>query len=235
MEKLIYVICATEVAPAERLERWGPPLQAAAQASGSTDVSLMIPDKTDVIRERSPARLSPNFDEVGLILKCWLPSLDSRGTLEEALARIDPDFWGYLVTESTFGPLPLAATPDGRIDGITQISLNDKPEGVSDEDFYREWQEVHSKLSFDLHPTRVSYERNAVARRLTPSSPGHRAIVLERFPRLEDFVDESIYFGDPEVVQKMFAHVPKFYRFDTAITGAMSEYRFAEPSGDASG
>jgi hypothetical protein len=120
----------------------------------------------------------------------------------------------------------LAGDESGRVDGITQITLNDKPKGVSDEDFYREWQEVHSKLSFDLHPTRVSYERNAVARRLTPNSPGHRAIVLERFPRLEDFVDESIYFGSAEVMQKMFAHVPKFYAFETAITGAMSEYRF---------
>lgn len=223
---MIYVIRAATVAPAERLERWGKSLVEAARSAGASEISLLIPDQTETIRERSPARLSPNFDSVGLLLGFWLPSLDTRGSIEDALCEIDPEFWGYLVTESTFGPHPVAATADGRVAGITQIALNEKPAGVSDDDFYREWQEVHSKLSFDLHPTRVSYERNAVARRLTSSSPPHRAIVLERFPRLEDFVDESIYFGAPEVVQKMFAHVPKFYAFETAITGAMSEYRF---------
>ena len=226
MEKLIYVLNSTDVSPGERISSWGGSLVEAARESGSPAQSILIPDKTEIIRERSPARLSPNFDLVGLVFECWLDSLDSRGEVEERLRTFDPDFWGYLVTESTFGAPPLAGDESGRVDGVTQITLNDKPKGVSDEDFYREWQEVHSKLSFDLHPTRVSYERNAVARRLTPNSPGHRAIVLERFPRLEDFVDESIYFGSAEVMQKMFAHVPKFYAFETAITGAMSEYRF---------
>ena len=225
MEKLIYLLGASDVPASERRTGWGDGLVRAAKASGATSTALLIPEHTETIRERSPARLSANFDEIGLILETWLPSIDTRGPLEAALGAVDADFWGYLVTESTFGPLPKGTGADGRVEGITQISLNEKPEGVSDEDFYREWQEVHSKLSFDLHPTRVSYERNAVARRMTAASPPHRAIVLERFPRLEDFVDESIYFGDREVVRKMGAHVPKFYAFETAITGAMSEYR----------
>jgi len=226
MEKLIYLVNATTVAPDQRLAEWATLLVESARASGSSSQSVLIPDRTEIIRERAAARLSPKFDSVGLVFECWLPSLDSRGPIEERLAKIDPGFWGYLVTESTFGPAPAASDEAGRVAGITQITFYEKPAGVSDEDFYREWQEVHSKLSFDLHPTRVSYERNAVARRLTTQAPNHRAIVLERFPRLEDFVDESIYFGEAAVVQKMFAHVPKFYAFETAITGAMSEYRF---------
>ena len=226
MEKLIYVVNSTTVDSDQRLTDWAAPLVACARDAGSPSQSVLIPDRTEFIRERSATRLSPNFDSVGLILECWLPSLDSRGPIEERLEGLDPGFWGYLVTESTFGPAPRATDGTGRVAGITQVTLNEKPAGVSDDDFYREWQEVHSKLSFDLHPTRVSYERNAVARRLTPGAPNHRAIVLERFPRLEDFVDESIYFGDAEVVQKMFSHVPKFYAFETAITGAMSEYVF---------
>lgn len=226
MEKLIYVLNATDVAPADRLEAWGQALVASGRKAGSASMSLLIPDRTETIRERAPARLSASFDSVGLLFECWLPTLDTRGPIEECLVGLDPEFWGYLVTESTFGLEPAAEDAQGRVAGITQVTLNEKPRGVSDEDFYREWQEVHSKLSFDLHPTRVSYERNAVARRLSPGAPDHRAIVLERFPRLEDFVDESIYFGDPSVVRKMFAHVPSFYEPTTAITGAMSEYRF---------
>lgn len=226
MEKLIYLVHAGAPDSPDPPEMLGGPLREAARSAGGERMAFFVPDVTETIRERAPARLSPSFDSVGLLFSCWLPSLDARGPIEEALKDLDPGFWGYLVTESTFGPLPEAADATGRVAGITQISLNEKPEGASDDDFYHEWQDVHSKLSFDLHPTRVSYERNAVARKLVPRGPDHRAIVFERFPALEDFVDESIYFGDPEVVKKMFAHVPSFYRFDTAITGAMSEYLF---------
>jgi hypothetical protein len=189
-------------------------------------MALLIPDRTEEIRARAPARLSPNFDSASLIFQCWLPSLDLRGPIEDFLGTQSGSVWGYLVTESSVAPDHHELGEGERVPGITQIAINEKPEGVSDEDFYREWQEVHSKLSFDLHPTRESYERNAVARKLTPAAPDHRAIVYERFPALEHFVDESIYFGDPKVVEAMFAHVPSFYRFDTAITGGMSEFRF---------
>ena len=84
-----------------------------------------------------------------------------------------------------------------------------------------------SNLSFDLHPTRQSYIRNAVARRLTAASPIYLGIVLERFPSLDDFTNESIYFGDRAIVEKMFDHVPSYYDFKTAITGGLSEYRWS--------
>ena len=232
MEKLIYLVGRVDLNVEKRLGEWGSAIRRAAREAGATEVAILVPDKTEEIRASSPARISPSFDAVGMLIEIWLPSLDARGPIESEIESIDPDFWGYLVTESTFGETPVAADESGRVRGISQVSLNEKPDGVSDEDFYREWQEVHSKLSFDLHPTRVSYERNAVARKLTAASPNHRAIVLERFPRLEDFKDESIYFGDPEVVKAMFEHVPKFYKFETSITGAMSEYRFSGSRAD---
>ncbi len=123
-------------------------------------------------------------------------------------------------------PCPHDVADGERVPGVTQWGINDKPEDVSLDDFYKEWA-VHSKLSFDLHPVRDSYVRNALVRRITPRAPQFLGIVLERFPSLEAFTDESIYFGDPAVVKEMFAHVPSFYRFDTAITGGLSEYRWA--------
>ena len=86
---------------------------------------------------------------------------------------------------------------------------------------------MHSKLSFPLHPLRESYDRNAVARRLTPETPEQRAIVLERFPSLEVFLDDARYFGEPSVLQEMIDHLPTFYEPSTAVSGGMSEYRFA--------
>lgn len=226
MEKLIYLSWRSPLPASERLERIARPLVSVARESGASSMSVLVPDRTEAIRERSPARLSPDFDSASLLFQCWLPSLDQRGPIEAAIAKESDSVWGYLVTESNVQPETRAVADGERLAGITQITLHEKPEAVSDEDFYREWQEVHSKLSFDLHPTRESYERNAVARRLTPDAPAHRAIVLERFPTVEDFVDESRYFGDPKVTRAMFAHVPSFYRFETAITGGMSEYHF---------
>jgi len=226
LEKLIYLSWRSPVAASERMERIAGPLVRVARECGASELSVLVPDRTEQIRERSPARLSRGFDAASLLFQCWLPSLDRRGPIEAALAKESEAIWGYLVTESNVQPETRVVDDGERLAGITQITLHQKPEGVADEDFYREWQQVHSQLSFDLHPTRVSYERNAVARRLTPNAPDHRSIVLERFPTLEDFVYESRYFGDPEVARAVFAHVPTFYRFDTAITGGMSEYRF---------
>lgn len=226
MEKLVYLSWRSPIPESERLERIARPLVDIARACGASGISILLPDRTEPIRDRSPARLSPGFDSASMLFQCWLPSLDRRAPIEAALAKQSDAIWGYLVTESDVQPETRAIAEGERFPGITQITLHEKPEGVADEDFYREWQEVHSKLSFDLHPTRASYERNAVARRLTPDAPDHRAIVLERFPTLEDFVDESRYFGDPKVARAVFAHVPTFYPFDTAITGGMGEYRF---------
>lgn len=226
MEKLSYLVVGSPVPAPERLEEVGRPAVEAARRLGAGAISLLIPDHTEILEARAPRRLSPTFRDASLLLQVWLPSLDERAAVEAVLRPAARELWGYLVSESTVQPEVRDVVDGERIPGITQVTLNEKPEGVSDEDFYREWQEVHSKHSFALHPTRASYERNAVARRLTTEAPDHRALVLERFPRLEDFVDDSIYFGDPEVLAEMVRHVPSFYRFDTAVTGGMSEYWF---------
>ena len=111
--------------------------------------------------------------------------------------------------------------------GVAQFGMNPKPEGVSDESFYYEWQVVHSKLSFALHPLRQSYVRNAVARRLTPEAPPHRAIVIEHFEAIDAFTDDARYFGGPEVLKEMIEHAPTFYPFEESFTGPTSEWEWS--------
>jgi hypothetical protein len=226
MEKLIYVLRGAVDPMAGRVDRIAQTVVPAARAVGGERMAILVPDQAEEIRARCAARIGGDFASLAAVFECWLPTLDARGAFEGILARSAEVLWGYLVTESTLAACPHRVAEGGRVPGVTQWGINDKPAAVSLEDFYREWA-VHSKLSFDLHPTRQSYVRNAVARRITPAAPAYLGIVLERFPRLEDFVDESIYFGDRAVVKKMFEHVPSFYDFATAITGGMSEYRFA--------
>lgn len=226
MEKLIYVLCGPVDSIDGRVERIERAAVRAARAVGGRQLAILVPDQADEIRARCPARIGGDFASLAAVFECWLPTLDARAPIEAALAPHAGSLWGYLVTESTLAPCPHAVADGGRVPGVIQWGINDKPKAVALDDFYREWA-VHSKLSFDLHPTRQYYVRNAVARRLTTAAPTFLGIVLERFPSLADFTDESIYFGDRAVVKTMFEHVPSFYDFKTAITGGMSEYRWA--------
>lgn len=226
MEKLIYVLHGPVDAVDGRLERIAGKAVPAARSVGGERIVIHVPDQIEEIRRRGPARIIGDFASLAGIFECWLPALDAREPIEKALAPHARALWGYLVTESTIAACPHRVADGARVPGVTQWSINDKPKDVSLDDFYREWA-VHSKLSFDLHPMRQSYIRNAVARRLTPAAPDYRGIVLERFPSLDVFTDESLYFGEPAVVKKVFEHVPSFYDYGTAITGGMSEYRWS--------
>ncbi len=227
MEKLVYVVAGGAQPPEMERDRLFDQVVPAARAVGAMGMRVLVPDLTEAIRAASPMRVSPSFDAIGAVFEGWLPSLDARGAIEQALAAEGRTLWGYLVTESIVVPCPHVCADGERVPGVTQWGMNDKPATVSDEDFYREWQVVHSEMSFALHPLRESYDRNAVARRLTPETPQQRAIVLERFPSLEVFVDDARYFGEPAVLQEMIDHLPTFYEPSTAVTGGMSEYRFA--------
>ena len=225
MEKLIYVLSGPTDEVEGRVERIAEAVVPVARSIGGERLALLVPDQAEEIRARCPARIGGDFGSLSAVFECWVPTLDARAPLEEALARHAGALWGYLATESTMAPCPYEVEEAGRVPGVTQWGINDKPADVSLEDFHREWA-VHSKLSFDLHPFRDSYIRNALVRKLTPAAPRYLGIVLERFPSLEHFVDESLYFGDPAVVKEMFEHVPSFYAFETAITGGMSEFRW---------
>ncbi len=226
MEKLIYVLAGAVDAVEGRLDRVAAAVVPAARGVGGEQMAIFLPDRAEEIREGCPARIAGDFDRIAAVFEVWLPTLDSRPAIEAALASHAEALWGYLVTESTMAACPHVVADGDRVPGITQWGINDKPAAVTLEDFYREWA-VHSKLSFDLHPHRESYIRNAIARRLTPATPVYLGIVLERFPSLAHFIDESLYFGDPTVVKEMFEHVPTFYAFDTAITGGLSEFRWS--------
>ncbi len=208
------------------MERLAEAIVPRAKPIGGERLALLVPDQADEIRERCTGRIEGDFDSLSAVLECWLPGLDPRLEIEAIPSECCEELWGYLVTESTLAPCPHTVEEGGRVPGVTQRGINDKPVGVEPEDFYREWA-VHSKLSFDLHPTRQSYIQNAVARNLTLSAPGYLGIVLERFPSLDEFTDESVYFGDPAVVKEMVEDVSSFYAFEGAITGGMSEFRWA--------
>lgn len=162
---------------------------------------------------------------LGGAVSVWLDSLDTRKPIEAALSKRAVRVDGYLVTES----IPQACTdrdwPDGqRSPGLTHFTWFDKADGVSDEDFYYNWFEVHTPFSFDLHPLRWEYVRNAVARPVTPGAPTVRAIVAERFREHRDYTDPERLFGSKEVLMQSAKEAGDYSNPTSMHSLPLSEY-----------
>ncbi len=228
MEKLVYLLkkpAAQTAADFSQLLR-GEVLDQ-LRAAGARQLTINIADLNEEIQQQSPGRLIGPWQEVGAAVELWHDCIDQRAPIETALSACSDRIDGYLVTESIPQACDRSWADGERRPGVTQFGCNGKPANVTDEEFYHNWQVVHSTQSFELHPLRWSYVRNAVARRLTDGAPDYRAIVSEHFKTLEDFVDDSRYFGSMEAIQEMIEHVPGFCDADNMFSVPMSEYHFA--------
>ncbi|WP_116367777.1 EthD domain-containing protein [Parahaliea mediterranea] len=228
MEKLVYLLDRAVDDPENQafLDSFKAGLLPVIRASGGHHITLNIADIDALVVAANSARIAGEWKKVGAVVAFWLDTLDSRADIEAAIETLSPGYSGYLVTESIPQAFEVEWGEGERRPGVTQFTAHNKPDSVSEAEFYHNWQVKHSAISFDLHPLRWSYVRNAVARPLTQIAPAYRAIVLEHFRELRDFTDDSRYFGDPEVVEEMYADLPGFCDFNSMITGPMSEYWF---------
>lgn len=193
---------------------------------GASQITVNIADLSGEVSKVAPQRIIGPCEKLGAVISFWHDCLDQRSPIEACFQQISENMRGYLVTESVLKSFQLAWKEGERRPGVTQFSANGKPPTVSDEEFYHNWQVLHSAHSFALHPRRWSYVRNAVARPLTPDAPLYRAIVSEHFRELEDFTDDSRYFGAQEVVEQMYQEVGGFCDMQNLLSIPMSEYYF---------
>ena len=203
MEKLDYLLWRTAALPValRSLQAVVPALleHCAALTVSTADTDTEVPEPT-LLLGRGPELLA--------LVELWVDSLDGRGDLE---ALLPAPYDGYLVTESVPQPLSPRTSPDGvRCSGLTHLTWFPKPDRLSDEEFYRGWQDVHTPSSAALHPLRRGYVRDAVARVLTPGSPPLRAIVSERFDEVRDYTDPARLFGGPAALETVLAELPLY-------------------------
>lgn len=224
MEKLMYLLDRGNT-PGSLQQNLSTDLVPALKAIGAENIVINIAELDEAVSASAPQRIAGKWHELGAVVSLWLDCVDEHPQVEKILARSGCQLAGFLVTESIPQPCEQSWKAGERRPGVTQFTAHGKPEGISEADFYRNWRE-HTELSFRLHPGRWSYVRNAVARTLTDDAPAYRALVLEHFKTLEDFTDESRYFGDPAVVQQMYEELPGFCDFGLMITGPMSEIAF---------
>ncbi len=181
MEKLDYLL-------------WDAP--PSASLSGLCRSSCVSVAASDV----RPTLLMGQGSSLAALVEVWVDSLDTRASLEACFSgRYD----GYLVTES------VPQIPSAAADLLTHLSWFPKPSRLTDEEFYRGWQDGHTPTTFALHPLRVGYVRDSVARGLTPGSPPVRAIVSEYFVA-GDYEDPRRLFGSAEAVEATTAELPSY-------------------------
>ena len=197
----------------------------------SDGVSGLTVSVNDLLQDiPRPMLLLGNAETLGAAVSVWIDSLDNRTPLETVLSADGTRVDGYLVTES----IPQACVdrnwPDGeRSPGVTHFTWFDKAQDLSDADFFYNWFEVHTPFSFELHPLRWEYVRNAVARRLTPGAPAVRAIVGERFRELRDYTDPERLFGSHEALAKSAEEAGDFSDPSTLQSLPLSEYILKTP------
>lgn len=196
------------------------------RAAGAHDIVVNVADLHDEISAANPGRLIGG-DDVGAAVSFWIDSIDTRRPVEDHLGTVAASMHGYLVTESVPQPFDREWSDGQRRPGLTQFGANGKPADVTDDEFYESWQGRHTPHSFELHPRRWSYVRNAVARSLTSDAPPYRAIVAEHWRDIDDFTDDERYFGSAEAVEEMMAELPNFCDFGLMFSVPMSEYHYA--------
>ena len=228
MEKLIYLLDRKpELDQAQFGEAVLETVVPAMKRAGAYWLTVNLADMDAAMD--TPQTLTPRiygaWDKVAGAIHFWLDSIDTRSAVETEMTKVARNLSGYLVTESIVQPTDRTWSGRQRRPGVTQFALGQKPVNATDDEFYHHWQDVHSPWSFELHPRRVSYVRNATARVLTPGATPWRFIVLEHF-LLEDFTDESRYYASKEAVEKLWKEVADFLDLDTYVGGPMSEYYF---------
>lgn len=147
-----------------------------------------------------------------------------REPIEATLGALASRVAGYRVTESV--PVAYADRdwPDGqRSPGVTLVTMLVRNPALGHEQFMREWHEVHTPLSLEVHPL-WSYVRNVVDEVLTPGAPRWPGIVTESFRTLAHVTDPALFYGAPGDAKRVLEHVSRFLDLPKIETYLMNEY-----------
>ena len=236
MEKLIYLLWApTDREPdtlrKQLLEECAPRLIDLHALKLSMNIGDSDSDVT------SPLPTPEGESALSAEVSIWLDCLDRRGPFEDVLRATQARMAGYLVTESLYtdygsnrysGP---RCWPDGeRSPGVLTVTLLEKPERLSYEEWLHRWYGTQSPVSERIQP-RARYVRNAVVRPVTDGAPPYQGIVEEAWPSAEDVTDPMrFYCGNGSVetmkanLKAMLKSVNAFLDMDRIRTTTMSGY-----------
>jgi len=236
MEKLIYLLWGPRHADPNHyrdalLGRVAPELQ----RLGAERVTVNVDDADSDVP--TPVPLPKGELPLAAEVTFWLECHDRRQAHEELLARAAERCAGYLVTESLWSDYgdnrhaPRRDWPAGtRSPGLVMVTLLEKPERLTYEQWVAHWYGVQSPVSAEIQP-RTRYVRNAVARPLTPGAPPYLGIVEECWPSVAHLTDPMLFYdagGSKQRLRdnmtRMLESVGAFLDIDRIRCATMSEY-----------
>lgn len=236
MEKLVYVCWKRDgVSDHDWSAAIVRDLVPTLHAAGARGVRVTVPDEhTDAVRATAIANREPRLSGT---VSVWLPACDERAGAEAALREHTSAIAGYLVTESVVldDGHPLS-TPDDLHPAVDLQGFLAPAAGMDHADFVEHWFEEHRAVALETECV-TSYERNLVARRLTPGAPAWAGIVDQHFPSVDVMLDPVVRFnghGDESVshanLVRMVNSCVAFLDMTALDSHPLTEYRFADPA-----
>jgi hypothetical protein len=235
VEKLVYLLWAPPGSGPEDHARIATALAGELLVLGPQRLWMQVDDADAQVPVPLPP---PEGEAVPMgVVSIWLDRYDDRGPFEAVLRARCSQIAGYLVLESLYtdyggnrhsGPRDW---PDGeRSPGVTMVTLMERPDRLSPEEWVTHWHTVQSPVSESMQP-RTRYVRNEVVRPVTPDAPPYRGIVEECWPSAEHVTDPMLFYcadGDSEVMganlREMLSSVTAFLYLDRIRSITMSEY-----------
>jgi hypothetical protein len=153
------------------------------------------------------------------------------GAVTDLLATECEALASYLVTESV--PLPPPAVVGERTDGLANVALLRRPDGLDEQTWRTRWHVDHTPVAIATQAT-FGYVQNTVVRALTPDAPRIDAIVEELFPPAA-VSDVHAFFGaadDDDLsdrMQRMLASTGAFGADRDVDTVPTSRYVLRSP------
>jgi hypothetical protein len=213
--------------------------------AGAEKLVMLVADPAAECRSPAPKLyLGPPIDAVANL---WVRTLDSRKSLEAILEREGFRPAGYLVDESVYRdygdnrPAPPGSGPAGeRPPGVVAVTLMERPQGLTREEWIRRWHGTMSPVSEEIQP-RTRYVRNVVEMPLTPGAPPFEGIVEESWPSKRHVENTFLFYGAKNVWElgrnmvRILRAVSSFLDLWKIRTTMMSEYFIRtgfKPGGD---
>lgn len=241
MEKLVYLLWADEsLTPFDNYTRIRKSLEPALLSLNPESLWLQIDDQYADVPVPLPI---PEGEQAPIaVVSIWLNRYDDRVPFEDAMNAYSSHIAGYLVLESIYTDYggnrhsEPRSWPDGeRSPGVTMVTLMERPDRLTEEEWLTHWHTVQSPVSEAMQP-RTRYVRNTVVRAVTPDAPPYRGIVEECWPTPGHITNPMLFYcaGDDAALMKanlseMLGSVMAFLDLDRIRSITMSEYFVKTP------
>jgi len=163
------------------------------------------------IASRWLKRTVPPAESLWCMTSVWLDDIIEREAYEQELRALGADRYdSYLVTESV--PRWRPGARNGQLSaGIQLLSLLNRPDPMSHDEFTDYWINGHLPLSLTIHP-QWTYVRNIITRPLSEGAKQFDAVCEHGFEEPDHLTDPRYFYGagsDPDKLAENQAIIAK--------------------------